>query len=201
MRITPEFIPHTYFHKGIWLLSEQDPAWYYFMEKQNDNTITNPGFVSSVDPALKEMVQFLHKRGISTTPSCSGHELGTETFIKIYDSIERDRYAIKTNGLLLTDIESSNKYLFRDSMYELPWTKRGFVDQGINYQLNGIIGLRLAHRPDIIRKIYKIIMPGVQMVVKDSILFISMLPHLRYSFDERWKMLTREIKHILRFNW
>src|SRR5690242_20563429 len=106
MKITPALIPHEHFHKGIWLQPVDLPCWYYFMKMKNENDIKNKDFLDSVDAPLKELVSFLHQRGLKTTPSCSGHHKSAKNFEKIYDVLEKDKEEIRNEGLELKDIET-----------------------------------------------------------------------------------------------
>src|SRR5204862_7330019 len=106
MKITPEFIPHEQFHKGIWLQPVNRPSWYYFMKMKSTNDIKNEDFMESVDAPLKELVSFLYQRDIKTTPSCSGHHKSEMNFEEIYDALEKDKEEIRNNGLQLKDIET-----------------------------------------------------------------------------------------------
>src|SRR5215510_7778426 len=141
MRVTPALIPHNEFHTGAWLLPATRPEWYYFMEKKNQNTIANKNFLKSVDKPLRELVKYLHKKGIKTTPSCSGHHISERNLEKVYSGLEKDREEIRNGGLQLKDIESGRMYLYKDSGFDLPWSKEIFLEKVTEYQQNGIIGL------------------------------------------------------------
>src|SRR5215510_414118 len=142
MRVTPALIPHNEFHTGAWLLPATRPEWYYFMEKKNQNTIANKNFLKSVDKPLRELVKWLHKKGIKTTPSCAGHHISERNLEKIYTDLQKDGEAIRNGGLQLKDIETGRLYLYRNSRYNLPWNKQNFLDEVIVYQKSGVIGLR-----------------------------------------------------------
>ena len=195
--ITPDLIPHNLFHRGTWLLEENAPFWYYFLARENAHHIRNKNFNASVDEPLKEMVNFLHKWGIQTTASCAGHDKDVFTFQKIYDALEIDKYRIRSNGLMLKDIESGNKILDKDVLYDLPWTSRGFVNKAVNYQQNGVIGLMIKNQEYIARELFKILVPAVEYSIKDGIFIIQMHPHPAYSNEERWKIITGELKRII----
>src|SRR5687767_137326 len=98
LNITPAFIPHELFHKGIWLLSLKRPLWYYFMERHTEHTIRYRHFFESIDQPLKELVNFLHSRGVPTTPSCAGHHKSALNFHKTFDALESDCEEIRTAG-------------------------------------------------------------------------------------------------------
>jgi hypothetical protein len=194
-KITPELIPHQQFHKGIWLLSVNRPQWYYFMQTKQRHPIMNEHFLESVDPPLKELVNFLHHSGIETTPSCAGHHKGVKEFEKIYEALQEDKKEIKSNGLQLKDIESGKIYLYRNKHYELPWNKEVFLNKVLKYQENGIVGIRA---PENVKdKMLHIYIPGVKIREKDSIVFIETIEHSLLGVWKKWKKITREIKGVL----
>src|SRR5215213_6746561 len=106
MSITPALIPHSEFHTGRWLLPVERPGWYYFQKKKSHHTITNKDFLKSVDKPLRKVVRLLHKKGIKTTPSCSGHHISERNLEKIYLALEKDKEDIRNGGLQLKDIET-----------------------------------------------------------------------------------------------
>src|SRR5690349_18992055 len=118
MRITPELVPHRDFHRGRWLLNARHPAWYYFVKERKARTphvVLDPSFMASVDPPLRDLVRFLHRRGIGTTPSCSGHDLPEEELEAIHRSLIRDKNAIRDHGLDLLDVETGEHHVFRNA--------------------------------------------------------------------------------------
>jgi hypothetical protein len=113
------------------------------MKKQNDHLIHNDEFMESVDPPLRDLVEFLHQRNITTTPSCSGHCKSERNFAKLWDDLKADEADVRQNGLVMKEIESGERFLFRDPAYQLPWTKETFIDRVTDYQQKGILGLRV----------------------------------------------------------
>ncbi|MBA3704900.1 MAG: hypothetical protein H0W84_03065 [Bacteroidetes bacterium] len=166
------------------------------METENSNDITNDYFMESVDASLKELINFLHSNGIKTTPSCAGHNENEKYFEKIFDTLEKDKEEIRNCGLQLKDIQSGEIYLFENKEYMLPWIKKDFLQNVSKYQKNGIIGIRLQgkEKEDILR----LQIPGVKIVEKDNILFIRTLENTTADINEKWKLITTEIKNVLK---
>ena len=189
-KISPDLIPHTQFHKGIWLLSPSRPHWYYFMKKATPHEVSNNDFLESVDKPLRELVKFLHHKGIKTTPSCAGHHKSEKNFEKIYDALKSDKSHIRNGGLKLKDIETGEFYLYCDKKYVLPWNRETFLHDVLSYQRNGIIGIIIGKKLKIKRRILSLNIKGVTIRDKDPIIFIST------SGDDHsiWKKITLEIK-------
>jgi len=197
-RINPDLIPHSDFHKGIWLLSEERPSWYYFKKKKNKNSICNKAFSSSVDEPLKELVAALHKNGIKTTPSCSGHDMKERNLAKFYDDMKADATSIKNEGLMLKDIESGARYFCRDADYTLPWNKKEFVKELSSYQHTGVIGLRTGHRRKLKQELLGLQIPGVRITACDGIVFIFTNENNDSDIGHTWKLITRAILALLK---
>jgi len=196
MKISPAFIPHEQFHEGIWLQSVERPHWYYFMKMKNTNDITNKHFPESVDAALKELVGFLHERGIKTTPSCSGHHRSEKNFEKVYDDLEKDKEDIRNKGLQFKDVETQKIYSYRNSRYKLPWTREHFLDVVVSYQEKGVLGIRYDGAGK--ERILQLNIPRVKIVEKDSIIFIHTHEETTEDIAARWKLITEKIKSILK---
>lgn len=196
IEITPDLIPHSEFHTGIWLLSAERPDWYYFMKKKNSNIVRNKSFIKSVDRPLRGLVKFLHKRGIKTTPSCSGHHISERNLEKIYEALEKDKDDIVRAGLLLKDVETGKEYFFQDRNYVLPWTKQEFIDSVSIYQQKGVIGLRLGNRKKLKDRILKLKIDNVTVEERDSIIFIFADGEHKGNNRRTWKKITKEIKSL-----
>jgi len=195
-RISPALIPHQQFHLGAWLLPVNDPHWYYFLPKENPNQITNPAFIESVDPPLKNLVEYLHQNGIRTTPSCSGHFRSKETYRSLYDLLLKDKEQIRTEGLLLKDIETNKEILFLDKDYYLPWTRTDFLNEVMDYQHHGVIGMHIENE-DLKNDILEIDADGIEILERENIVLL-----LVYEDNVRdnlltWKNITAEIKYVV----
>jgi hypothetical protein len=200
VKITPEFVPHYEFHKGAWLQSIDNPGWYYFMKSKNPNIISNPSFLESVDEPLKELVTFLHQKGIRTTPSCSGHFKSERNLEKIYSDLEADKKQITGNGLKLKDIETGNIYLFKNKKYLIPWGRDTFITELLSYQQHGVIGMRLANEHPFKEKILKIVVEGTNIKEKDNIIFIYTNENNKGDNRETWKKITTAIINLFMEN-
>jgi hypothetical protein len=195
--ITPEFIAHEEFHTGKWLLPVKRPSWYYFKKGKIRHRITSRKFYKSVDPPLKNLVAFLHKKNITTTPSCSGHHKNEKDFRKIYDALKEDETEIKNEGLEMEDIESGKKLVFRNKKYKLPWTKKEFLKGVMHYQGKGILGIQLKKNDKRKTNLLDIHLPGVSIKPKGAVILILVE---QGDGDHRilWKKIGREVKKIFR---
>jgi hypothetical protein len=198
MKVTPDLIPHALFHTGAWLLPVERPYWYYFGKKRNSNTIRNKDFIKSVDGPLKELVEFLHGKGIRTTPSCSGHHISERDLKKIYEALEEDSHDIRNGGLDLSDIETGHSYLFRDKNYSLPWEKEDFLEKVETYQQKGVLGMHLENRKQIKGQLLALNQKGVTITQKGSLLFIFTDESQQAAIIETWNKITAEVKKILK---
>lgn len=124
---SPGFVPHEAWDQFAWLLphAQRKEPWYYaaFRDKAPGarELPSDPGFLQTVDPALRPIVSWLHAHGIPTGPSCSGHDITKRGFKEIYAGLEEDRDLVVGEGLVLRDPETGLDYVMRDENYELPW--------------------------------------------------------------------------------
>lgn len=146
MRISSDLIPHNRFHQGSWLAPVNKPCWYYFVKQENTNDISNERFIESVDSPLKELVTYLHEQGIKTTPSCSGHFRKLKDYKNVYDALESDLKHIRNGGLTLRDVETGKVILYSDHSYKLPWSQKDFLNEVMDYQHHGVIGIKIINR-------------------------------------------------------
>lgn len=141
MELYPNLIPHTDFHKGIWVSSNNTP-WYYFLKTNREFNIPNHHqFYNTVDENLLPIVKLLHKNGIVTTPSCAGHHESESHYSDLYDSLANNANLINKKGDILYDYENFKKYYYKNPDYRLPWPKDRFVDKIMEYQKNGVLGI------------------------------------------------------------
>lgn len=145
MRITPDFIPHKYFHKGSWLINDHNPEWYYFYPKRVNKFNYDKKFYSTLDPQLKKVVEFLHEINLDTTPSCAGHFYPEKSFEKIFNGLEKQKNKINGEGLVLQNPETGEFYKYRNSEYNLPWDKDTFSEKGEEYQKTGCLGIKITN--------------------------------------------------------
>jgi hypothetical protein len=196
MKISPELIPHSEFHTGLWLLSPGKPGWYYFYKDQNHYIIKTKEFLKTVDPPLRRLVKFLHQKKIKTTPSCAGHSLSKRLMEKIYTLLEIDGDKIRNGGLKLKDVQTGKNYLYQNKKYILPWTRTVFIKKLMPYQHKGIIGLHLEKRRDAINAILNLKVEEAKLYIRGHILFIS-IKNIENN-KKVWNTLTKKIMKILK---
>lgn len=139
MKLYCDLIPHTMFHKGIWL-SNQNVPWYFFLKTNRDYKIPNsPTFYGSVDECILPTIKKLHSYGIPTTPSCSGHFEGKKYYSEIYNQL-KDFEGNLRKGEILHDDENDRQFHYENKNYKLPWEKNEFLNRIINYQKKGVVG-------------------------------------------------------------
>ena len=197
MIITPELIPHENFHTGIWLQTVERPSWYYFRKQVNRNDIINPDFMQSVDEPLKELVAFLQKRGIKTTPSCSGHHKSLRSLETIYKELEEDGYFIKNGGVKLKNIETGDEYFYKNENYAQPWTKRDFLQKLMTYQRNGVLGIRAGKLKRIKERLLNLKIRNARVLEKDHVLLFLTESRSQADILGTWQEITRQVKFIL----
>jgi len=197
MNITPELIPHSEFHTGIWLQNIENPGWYYFLKQKNKNTISNSSFLDSVDEPLKKLVGYLHNKNIKTTPSCAGHLFPKQHLGRLFDTLKSDRDLICGPGIVLVDNQTGKRFNYKNRNYSLPWSKQIFIEKLYNYQQKGILGIRTGGRKKIEQEILNLKLNSVSVYKRDSIVFISCDYKKENPGHIIWDDITREIINIV----
>jgi hypothetical protein len=196
MKISPDLLPHTEFHKGLWLHPGHKYGWYYFMKKKNSFLISDPSFIDTVDGPLRELVTFLTEKNIRTTPSCSGHHIDKHEIKKIYEGLEEDAEKILKQGLELKDVQSGRKYIYSNAHYHLPWNEGDFSERLSKYQHTGVLGMKLGKRKTAKARLLSLDLPDTRIKEKDNILFILTNEDGSRNFGV-WKEITKQVISIL----
>ena len=124
-----ELIPQEKMYRYKWFAPVDHKNWYYFLPRENIETVfdIHPDLIyKTLDPELKELFKFVAGKDYKTLPSCSGHFHNGQEIKEKYHSILSDLIKIKNKDFVIKDIESSKKYNYGNSNYELPWA--GFKD-------------------------------------------------------------------------
>lgn len=160
------------------------------------NQISNDQFMESVDAPLKELVQFLHRQQVRTTPSCSGHFRRREEYKKVFAALEQDQEQIHQEGLKLKDIETGKVYHFQHKNYRLPWQEEEFLDRIMTYQHKGVLGMRLGHKRAIKKQILSLEFNGVRFEEKENVVLILLEKPSEASNINSWQKITEAIRSI-----
>ena len=139
----------------------------------------------------------LHKHGITTTPSCSGHHISERDLLKIYESLKKDEQLIRTEGLTFTDVATLKQYYYFSKNYTLPWNRNSFLEQVALYQQKGVLGLRLGSRRKIKEAICQLKIEGVTVENMGAIVLILVDDGNAGNNKNIWAKVTRHITGIL----
>jgi len=139
--LSASVIPTRRYPSRRWYYSNKDESWYYHGPRKRVVPNLSPDFDKTVDPALQPLVDYLHLRRISTTPSCEGHFSSVEEFEPIWKKISSDSEVIRTRGLPVSDVETGEKFLFKNKDYRIPWENyESFWEEAGTSQSQGYIG-------------------------------------------------------------
>jgi hypothetical protein len=122
------FVPPEGFAGKRWYKPERrGTQWFY----HRPETLRPPSFMrdyTTVDPQLKLIVARLHRHGIPTMPSCSGHWPDKNWARAVYRDLMQDVESIRGVGLVFVDVESGHRVRFRDPYHAIPWaSERDFL--------------------------------------------------------------------------
>jgi hypothetical protein len=124
------------------------PDWYYHRPRHQTLLRPTHDFYQLVDPDLRPICQFLHRKGLVTTPSCQGHFHSAAHLRHVYAELRAQEHAIRNGGQLVRDSENQSPALFRNPHYQLPWpTFEAFRDQVAPSQQHGTLGILVSTLP------------------------------------------------------
>ena len=149
--------------------------------------------VGAADLEHVAALEFLHERNITTTPSCSGHCKSERNFAKLWDDLEADKADVRQDGLVMKEIESGERFRFRDPAYQLPWTKETFIDRARNCQQKGIVGLRVNGETK--NELLQLKCDGTTTEERDGYIFFRIIEGDGDN-REKWKWLTAAVKAV-----
>lgn len=139
--LSASVIPTAVYPAKKWYMVGDDESWYYHGPREVVEVDLQVDFDQTVDPALQELVDFLHLRRIPTTPSCQGHFHPQEEFESVWSKLKAEAQQIRENGLKLIDVETGEEVLFKDPNYKLPWNSfQDFYQVAGTNQQKGYIG-------------------------------------------------------------
>lgn len=191
MKLNPDFIPHDKFHKGYWLKSPKCD-WFFFMGKPRKYEIpSSDNFYSTLDEGLKDLVKYLHEKGIPTTPSCTGHIQNEKKYLEIFDSLSNISKIIKDKGITLSNPETSKKIFYKNPKFSLPFSRDEFLEKINEYQKWGVLGM--VNKNDLYEKL-KDVLPVNKV---DNLVLILTKGDNQEKINKNWSEITKKIKKTI----
>jgi hypothetical protein len=188
MKLYCDLIPHTMFHKGIWLSNKNVP-WYFFLKTNRDFEIPNsPTFYESVDECILPTIKKLHSYDIPTTPSCSGHFEDKKYYSDIYNQLRDFEFNLR-KGEILHDDENDRKFYYENGNYKLPWQKNEFLSKIIDYQKKGVIGF-VDNDGEVYRRLKS---QRYKKHFDNGITLILINPTEYVDMEKTWKLIHKDI--------
>jgi hypothetical protein len=140
--VTPDFIPHSKFHRASWYHEPDRCEWYWCgLPRTKWHLDQDDDFYSTLDKPLIGVVKYLHDRGLATTPSCAGHIQDKSFYESRWDSLKSQEQRAKTSGIKLYNPETEHELSYKNPDYKLPWPRDKFVDIGMKHGKYGCLGI------------------------------------------------------------
>lgn len=102
--------------------SDHTNWWYHRPRERGSQGITPSWLLKNVDPEISGIVKLFLEYKIPTTPSSAGKVVGRDRISLIWESLLKDSWEIKKNGLILTNCETGQQFEFRDPDWKLPFS-------------------------------------------------------------------------------
>ena len=102
--------------------SDHTNWWYHRERERGTQGITPSWLLKNVDPEISGIIKLLLEYKIPTAPSSAGRIMTRERLTVIWESLLKDSWEIRNNGLVLTSCENGQQYEFKDKNWKLPFT-------------------------------------------------------------------------------
>jgi hypothetical protein len=193
-KISPGFVPHEQFHKYKWLSPKSgNDKWYYRIPSMGIHQIPdNPEFYDTLDADLSEAVKFLHKNGVPTTPSCSGHFNEKKVYEDLWVGLSESCSCIRKDGLDLINPENGKTYFYKNPNFQIPFNKSHFVNQSIQHGKMGVLGMVDAS-DKFYNKLMKANIPNTQTIKDGQVTLFLTSPNSESELEECWQGFTKAI--------
>lgn len=187
-----------------WYASPHHSLWYYHSPVKNPIDINLNTLSQTLDPCMKTAVEMLNKKGYPTLPSCQGHYHSKERLDLAYDNLVKDAFIIRNSGLELKNVEDGSSFLFKNSKWNIPWSRKEYysVASGEGGIPEGYLGFLSKNR-----NLSKVIFPIIKSKISGSRCYtdvkfnktaniIRIYTGEKKSQCEAWLMLNSIIKNI-----
>lgn len=196
-KISPDFIPHEKFHRHKWLIPKSGRNKWYYQEESNGilSSSLDSEFKETLDPLIREAVEILHKKGIPTTPSCSGHFSEDSHYDKVYEDLVKECGEIRSTGILMMDPQTKEEILLKDPDYILPWGKGSFIEKAREHGKIGVLGFHDPHRK-YFNKLEESRIPHSQILRDGDISIFIVSPIEENDLAECWGLFTSSVSSV-----
>jgi len=128
--------------------------WYFWTPRGG----THPGSLeldyTTADEGLRDLLPVLHRAGIATTPSCTGHRPDRNNIETRLDAIDRCADLIRGNGLLFENVETGRIGFYSNSSWVSP-NKAELAQMALRDSMVGYLGMVDPDRTGKLEKIYR----------------------------------------------
>jgi len=128
--------------------------WYFWTPRGG----THPGSLeldyTTADEGLRDLLPVLHRAGIATTPSCTGHRPDRNNIEPRLDAIDRCADLIRGNGLLFENVETGRIGFYSNSSWVSP-NKAELAQMALRDSMVGYLGMVDPDRTGKLEKIYR----------------------------------------------
>ena len=193
-KIFPGIIEHEKFHRYKWLSPKGNKdKWYYRIPSMGIYQIPDvPEFYDTLDADLSEAVMHLHKKGVPTTPSCSGHFHDEQLYEDLWVGLNETCDCIRKEGIELINPEDGKEYFHKNPKFQIPFNKSHFVNQSIEHGKKGVLGIYDPFN-NYYDKISKSAIKDSQTLKDGHVTIFLTSPVTESALKECWKSLTQTI--------
>lgn len=141
MKLSASYVGPDHFEQKQWFqVLIPGSVWFYHRPRKVRKAVSYSVLALTLDEDLHPIAERLTKLGLSTGPSCAGHDVQRPGCLNLYFTMMGDQIAVQSGGVTVQDVETGEQFRWRDNAFSLPWDcGEDFFRESKIYQLQGYL--------------------------------------------------------------
>ena len=114
--------------------------WYFWTPRAGSHPGSLELDYTTADEDMQELLPVLHRAGIATMPSCTGHRPVRDNIMPRLDAIDRCADLIRGNGLLFENVETGRLGFYANRSW-VPPNKAELAQNALRESMVGYLGM------------------------------------------------------------
>lgn len=123
-----------------WVPLSGREEWYFWTPREEAHSGSLELDYTTADEEMRDLLPMLHRAGIATMPSCTGHRPEPENIMSRLDAIDRCSQLIRGNGLLFENVENGSLGFYLDRNW-IPPDKSELARMATRDSMVGYLGM------------------------------------------------------------
>jgi len=193
--ISAAYVAPADFGQRAWFSPERPGVRWFYHQDRGARPPPRPEVLeATLDAPLVGLVRWARAHGLTTGPSCAGHSLSSSAAVRIFEELRRDERQVRGSGLVLRDVETGERWRWRQPGYRSPFASARAVEAALLPHLrDGLLPLRGPAQG--LRRVLDAAagIPYVTTVMDKSGLDVHVRAPTQALQDRAWLCLTRRL--------